>query len=174
MRMAEATHLTNEEQAEFLAELVEQTVGPLQDKNVAIWGLAFKPETDDIREAPSVKLCSSLLSRGANVVAHDPEAGKNFGKAMQPHGPRVRVVDREYDALDGAHALVLLTEWRCYRAPNFSEIRKRLQSAGGAAPPVIDARNIWRAWDVAQAGLRYQGVGVPPVPPTAASSHRLQ
>jgi UDPglucose 6-dehydrogenase len=97
-------------------------------------------------------------------VGNDPEAGKAFTKAMATHGPKVKVVDREYDALDGAHALVLLTEWRSYRAPNFTEIRKRLQPGrDGAVPTVIDARNVWRPWEVMAAGLRYMGIGVPSV-----------
>jgi UDPglucose 6-dehydrogenase len=166
MRMAEATHLANEEQAEFLASVVARAISDLPGKTVAFWGLAFKPETDDIREAPSIKLANALLARGANIVGHDPEAGRNFAKAMAAHGARVRVVDRDYDALDGAHALVLLTEWRSYRAPNFAEIRKRLQGSGGRAPPVIDARNIWRPADVARGGLSYHGIGVSP-PKTA-------
>jgi UDPglucose 6-dehydrogenase len=162
MRMAEATHLANEEHADFLANLVAQALGGLTGKTVAFWGLAFKPETDDIRDAPSIKLATALLGRGASVVGHDPEAGRNFAKAMASHGARVRVVDREYDALDGAAALVLLTEWRSYRAPNFSEIRKRLDGGSGAsAPLVVDARNVWRPADVVRAGLRYQGIGVP-------------
>jgi len=162
MRLAEATHLANEEQALFLAQLVEQAVGPLKGKTVALWGLAFKPETDDIREAPSVKLTSALLAKGADVACHDPEAGRNFAKAMAAHGGRVKVVDRDYDALDRAHALVLLTEWRSYRAPNFAEIRKRLVDGEAGAPPVVvDARNVWRPHDVVRAGLRYQGIGVP-------------
>lgn len=162
MRMAEATHLANEEHAHFLANLVAQALGGLTGKTVAFWGLAFKPETDDIRDAPSIKLATALLSRGASVVGHDPEAGRNFAKAMASHGARVRVVDREYDALDGAAALVLLTEWRSYRAPNFSEIRRRLDGGSGAsAPLVVDARNVWRPADVVRAGLRYQGIGVP-------------
>jgi UDPglucose 6-dehydrogenase len=171
MRMAEATHLANEEQSHFLARLVERAVGALQGKTIALWGLAFKPETDDIRESPAVKLSEALLTRGARIVGHDPEAGRNFAKAMAKHGALVRVVDRDYDALDGAHALVLLTEWRSYRAPNFAEIRKRLRdsdnSNGGSnatdsqAPFVVDARNVWRPADVQRAGLRYQGIGVP-------------
>jgi UDPglucose 6-dehydrogenase len=162
MRMAEATHLANEEQAHFLASLVERAVGTLQDRAIAFWGLAFKPETDDVRESPSLKLAAALLARGARVVGHDPEAGRSFAKAMASHGARVKVVDRDYDALDGAHALVLLTEWRSYRAPNFGEIRRRLLDADGGAPPiVIDARNVWRASEVVRAGLRYQGIGVP-------------
>jgi UDPglucose 6-dehydrogenase len=161
MRMAEATHLANEDQARFLAQLVERAVGDLQGCTVALWGLAFKPETDDIRESPALKLAAVLLDHGARVVGHDPEAGPNFAGAMAAEGARVSVVDRDYDALDGAHALVLLTEWRSYRAPNFGEIRRRLVAgADGRAPAVVDARNIWRPGDVLRAGLRYQGVGV--------------
>jgi UDPglucose 6-dehydrogenase len=163
MRMAEATHLANEEQAHFLAQLVEQTVGALKGKAIALWGLAFKPETDDVRESPAIKLAGVLLAKGARVVGHDPEAARNFAKAMAHHGDgQIKVVDRDYDALNGAHALVLLTEWRSYRAPNFAEIRKRLVAADDGGPPVVvDARNIWRPVDVMRGGLRYQGIGVP-------------
>jgi UDPglucose 6-dehydrogenase len=171
MRMAEAAHVANEEQAHFLAQLVEQAVGTLAGRTVALWGLAFKPETDDIRESPSLRLASVLLARGASLACHDPEAGRNFARAMAEHGTRVRVVDRDYDALDGAHALVLLTEWRSYRAPNFQEIRKRLRDGDGGKPAVVvDARNVWRPADVMRAGLRYQGIGVPA---TAASPERV-
>ncbi|HEV2909285.1 MAG TPA: UDP binding domain-containing protein, partial [Candidatus Eremiobacteraceae bacterium] len=77
------------------------------------------------------------------------------------HGAKVKVVDRDYDALDEADALVLLTEWRSYRAPNFGEIRKRLQKGDATVvPAVIDARNVWRPAEVLRAGLRYQGIGV--------------
>ncbi len=176
MRMAEATHLANEEQAHFLAQLVENSVGVLSGKTIALWGLAFKPETDDVRESPAIKLAEVLLAKGARIVGHDPEAARNFAKAMAAHGAAVKVVDRDYDALEGAHALVLLTEWRSYRAPNFAEIRKRLRPADGGAPPiVIDGRNVWRPWEVINAGLRYQGLGVPSVaaPPDQASKTTL-
>ncbi len=162
MRMAEATHLANEEQAHFLAELVERAVGTVKGRAIAFWGLAFKPETDDIRESPALKLATALLDKGARVVGHDPEAGRNFSKAMASYGDRVRIVDHDYDALDRAHALVLLTEWRSYRAPNFAEIRKRLSDGDlGEAPIVVDGRNVWRPAEVLRAGLRYQGIGVP-------------
>jgi UDPglucose 6-dehydrogenase len=164
MRLAEATHLANEEQAEFLTQLVENSVGAVHGKTIALWGLAFKPETDDVRESPALRLAEVLLAKGASLACHDPEAARNFAAAMEAHAARVRVVDRDYDALDGAHALVLLTEWRSYRAPNFTEIRKRLRAADDGSPPVvIDGRNIWRSWDVIRAGLRYQGLGVPSV-----------
>jgi UDPglucose 6-dehydrogenase len=168
MRMAEATHLANEEQAQFLAQLVEGAVGSLAGQTVALWGLAFKPETDDIRESPAVKLTEVLVARGARVVGNDPEAGQTFSKAMSHHGTKVKVVDGEYDALDGACALVLLTEWRSYRAPSFAEVRKRLAGGSDGRPPVVvDGRNIWRSWDVIRAGLRYQGIGVPAHPAPA-------
>jgi UDPglucose 6-dehydrogenase len=165
MRLAEATHTANEEQAAFIVYLVERALGSLEGKKIALWGLAFKPETDDIREAPSLKLAEVLLGRGAAVVGHDPEAGPNFLAAT---GGRATVTDRDYDALDGADALVVLTEWRSYRAPNFQEIKKRLRTSSGAPPIVIDARNIWRPQDVMKAGLRYQGVGVAMAAPRIA------
>jgi UDPglucose 6-dehydrogenase len=155
MRLAEATHAANADQVAFLIRLVRDALGDLAGKRVALWGLAFKPETDDVREAPSQKLALALLDGGATVVGHDPEAGQSFAKAM---GGRVTVVDRDYDALDGADALVLLTEWLSYRAPDFAAIRRRL---GGSSPVVVDARNIWRPSDVVAAGLRYVGIGVP-------------
>jgi UDPglucose 6-dehydrogenase len=155
MRLAEATHAANAEQAVFVANLVGGALGTLRGKRVAFWGLAFKPETDDVRDAPSVKLAEALIEQGASVIGHDPEAAVNFAKAL---GGRVKVVDREYDALDGADALVLLTEWLSYRAPSFGEMKRRL---AGARPVIIDARNIWRPADVHKAGMRYVGIGVP-------------
>ena len=158
MRVAEAAHLANEEQATFLAHLVDKALEGVKGKQIALWGCAFKPETDDIRESPAVRLATVLLERGATVVAHDPEAGPNFAKHF---GNQVVVKERDYDVLDGSHALVLLTEWRSYRAPNFAEIKKRLVASSGGVPPVlVDARNIWRPVEVLRAGLRYQGIGV--------------
>ena len=157
MRIAESAHLANADQAHFLAELVEQGIdGGLRGKRIALWGLAFKPETDDCRESPAIKLTHALLNKDATVVAHDPEAGANF-KALFSGDKNVIVKTRDYDALDGADALVLLTEWRSYRAPSFTDIKRRLN---GALPLVVDARNIWRPADVIRAGLRYQGIGV--------------
>jgi UDPglucose 6-dehydrogenase len=158
MRIAEAAHDANEEQAVFLGQLVDKALEGVMGKTIALWGLAFKPETDDIRESPAVKLTKALLDRGAHVTCHDPEAGPNFAKLF---GSKVTVKERDYDALDGAHALVLLTEWRSYRAPNFAEIKRRLVSTASGLPALlVDARNIWRPSDVLRAGLRYQGIGV--------------
>jgi UDPglucose 6-dehydrogenase len=170
MRVAEAAHVANEEQAVFLAHLVEKALDGVKGKQVTLWGCAFKPETDDIRESPAIKLANALLERGATVVAHDPEAGVNFAKHF---GTRLVVKERDYDALDGSHALVLLTEWRSYRAPNFAEIKRRLVAQGVGQPPVlVDARNIWRPAEVLRAGLRYQGIGVAPYKPADRPSQR--
>lgn len=159
MRLAEATHVANEEQGDFLAQLVFEGLGPPQGKTVALWGLAFKPETDDVREAPSIRLAKRLLRAGVRVVGHDPEAGPNYMKAMSGVEGDWSVTSRDYDAVQGAHALVLLTEWRSYRAPNFDDIARRM--ARSPQPLVIDARNIWRSPEVLRAGLRYQAIGVP-------------
>jgi UDPglucose 6-dehydrogenase len=102
MRMADATELANQEQAIFLMKLVSRAIGGVSGKTVAFWGLAFKPETDDVRESPSIKLANALLEQGATVVGHDPEAGPNFAKAMND---KVRITEADYDALDGADAL---------------------------------------------------------------------
>ena len=158
MRVAESAHLANEAQAAFLAQLIHGALDGVKGKQITLWGCAFKPETDDIRESPAVRLANALLEGGAAVVAHDPEAGPNFAKHF---GNRLTVKERDYDALDGSHALVLLTEWRSYRAPNFAEIKRRLvASSAGASPLLVDARNIWRPAEVLRAGLRYQGIGV--------------
>jgi UDPglucose 6-dehydrogenase len=157
MRLAEATHLANEDQGRFLLHLVEQSLGTIAGRTIALWGLAFKPQTDDVRESPALRLAAELLERGATLVGHDPEAGESFARAV---GGRVRVVEREYDAVDGADLLILLTEWRSYRAPNFAEIKRRLRAQAGTTPTVIDGRNVWRPAEVRRAGLRYLGVGV--------------
>ena len=170
MTLCEATHQVNEKQAAFLLSLVEQQLGSVKGKTVALWGLAFKPETDDIREAPSVKLTEALLAKGAKVAGHDPEAGPNFAKLF---GSKVNVTAADYDAVDGADALVLLTEWRSYRAPNFVEIKRRMRSEAGFSPLLLDARNIWRPTDVLRAGFRYQGIGVPAPLPGAPESRRF-
>jgi UDPglucose 6-dehydrogenase len=166
LRLAEATDLANDEQGQFLATLVQNTLGTVRGKRITFWGLAFKPETDDVRNAPALRLVRALLKAGASeIVGHDPEASDNFMRELANSGSggaedakRVRVVRKDYDAIDGAHALVLLTEWRSYRAPNFAEIRRRLAPE---SPIIVDARNVWRADDVRRAGLRYVGIGVP-------------
>ncbi len=158
MRLAEATHRANAEQIDFVCQLVLDQLGGATGKTVALWGLAFKPETDDVRDAPSLALARFLLDKGVRVVGHDPEAGPTFARALS-HAS-LSVVEREYDAVKGADALVLLTEWRSYRAPNFKQIKKLMNGA-----VIVDARNVWRPAEVKRAGLTYVGVGVNPSAP---------
>jgi UDPglucose 6-dehydrogenase len=156
MRLAEATDRANEDQVAFVARLVEKTAGNLEGKRVCLWGLAYTPDTDDVREAPSLWLTRYLISKGAEVVGHDPEARENFRRVMLANGHKVRTEADQYSAADGAHVLALLTEWRSYRAPNFARLAKRM--APGAS--VVDTRNVLRPRDVKAAGLGFQGLGV--------------
>jgi UDPglucose 6-dehydrogenase len=120
-------------------------------KRIAVWGLAFKPETDDVRESPAAPLVRHVLDAGGEVHAHDAEAAANFAKAF---APEAKYFEREYDALDGADALVLMTEWRHFRNPDFDEIRRRMRT-----PNILDARNIWQTAGLREKGFRYFGIG---------------
>jgi UDPglucose 6-dehydrogenase len=160
LSLAQAAHTANEQQIEYVAQIVENAISPspkdLQGKTVAFWGLAFKPETDDVRCSPAVRLADVLLGRGVDIVGHDPEGGPSFQAAMGSYGPRVRVVERQEQALEKADALVLLTEWRCYRSPDFKAIAQKV-------PVVIDTRNVWDPASVAAAGLGYRSIGRSPL-----------
>jgi UDPglucose 6-dehydrogenase len=123
----------------------------LSKKEIAVWGLAFKPETDDVRDSPAGTLVRRLLELGARVRAHDPEAAANFAAA---YAPRAAYFDNEYDALDGADALVLMTEWRHFRNPDLEELKRRMKT-----PKIVDARNIWSVFDLNERGFQYLGIG---------------
>jgi len=123
----------------------------LAKKEIAVWGLAFKPETDDVRESPAGPLVRRLLELGANVRAHDPEAAANFATA---YAPQAKYFDNEYDALDGADGLIVMTEWRHFRNPDLDELRRRMRT-----PKIVDARNIWSMFELNQHGFEYLGIG---------------
>ena len=137
--------------------LVEKTVArfgeDLSGKHFALWGLAFKPNTDDMREAPARVIIAELFKRGATVTAYDPvameEARRIFGDE-----PRLRYADRPMQALEGADALLIVTEWKEFRSPDFSKIKAALKS-----PVVIDGRNIFLRSELQAAGLEYYGIG---------------
>ena len=159
LRTVEAAHQANLEQRRFLLELISQQASGLEGKVVALWGLAFKPETDDVRESPALALTDGLVFAGAKVVGHDPEAGDNFRRyySTSPIGTQTRVCTtaRQEDALHDADVLVLVTEWRCYRSPNWAAVANAMKP--GAL--VLDARNIWRGQQVRDHGLHYVGIG---------------
>ena len=125
----------------------------LEGCRVALWGLAFKAGTDDIRESPAIPLVEGLLQRGAQVTAHDPHATAN---ARERFGARIAIVADPYEALSGADALVIVTEWLQYRTPNFDRMRQLLRR-----PLIIDGRNLFEPERLRRYGFAYTCVGRP-------------
>ena len=125
--------------------------GSLKGKTVAVWGLAFKPRTDDMREAPSVPLIEALLNGGARVQAYDPEA---IPVAKSIFGSRITFASGNYDALKGADCLAVVTEWNEFRRPDFARMRSLM-----AAPVVFDGRNIYEPVQMRQNGFTYYSIG---------------
>jgi len=146
-----ASHANTRQQQYVLDRVFSLFPDGLAKKEIAVWGLAFKPETDDVRESPAGPLVRRLLELGANGRAHDPEAAANFASA---YAPNAKYFDNEYDALDGADALIVMTEWRHFRNPDLDELRRRMR-----APKIVDARNIWSMFDLNARGFEYLGIG---------------
>jgi UDPglucose 6-dehydrogenase len=118
---------------------------------VAVWGLAFKPNTDDMRESPALELVEAILDAGGSVCAHDPEAMREARRRL---GERISYADGMYDALRDASALVVVTEWNAYRNPDFDRIRASLRR-----PVIIDGRNLYDAPRVRAQGFVYDAIG---------------
>lgn len=125
----------------------------LTGKVLAIWGLAFKPDTDDIREAPSLYLINDLTSAGAKVIAYDPEAADNTRQKFRDNSS-VSIVDNQYDALKDADALVILTEWKIFREPDFTKVKSQLK-----APLIFDGRNLYDLEEMKSEGFTYKSIG---------------
>lgn len=154
MEVVKAVEAVNERQKHVLADFVLDRLGPdLAGKRVAVWGLAFKPETDDMREAPSLVVIECLLAAGAEVAVYDPEA---MHEARRSLGDRVLWARRAMDAADGADALVLVTEWNEFRSPDFVSLRAHMRTAN-----VFDGRNIWNPAEARAAGFAYRCIGRP-------------
>lgn len=155
-RVLEAVDWVNEQQKLVLQTKIEDHFGnDLNGKKIAIWGLAFKPRTDDIREAPALVLISRLLEMGAEVSVHDPEAIANVEAIF---GDRISYTREPMEALDGADALAIATEWSVYRTPDFSEMMTRMNS-----PVIFDGRNLYKPSDMSAAGFSYYSIGRPTV-----------
>ncbi len=153
-RVLTAVEATNASQKEHLHALVSRHFdGALAGLTIAVWGLAFKPNTDDMREAPSLTLLSQLWASGARVRAHDPEAHDEVRRIVGARDDLV-LCESHYDALEGADALVIVTEWKAFRSPDFERIRAALRT-----PVVFDGRNIFEPRAVEAAGLAYYGIG---------------
>ncbi|MCB9778369.1 MAG: UDP-glucose/GDP-mannose dehydrogenase family protein [Alphaproteobacteria bacterium] len=152
LQIADAVERVNFDQKRVLADKVVSALGPsLAGRRIALWGLAFKPETDDMREAPSLVVIDRLLDAGATVVAYDPEA-REVARAII--GDRVEYADSSMEALDGADALVLVTEWNEFRHPDFDEMRSRMTGSH-----VFDGRNVYDPARMRERGFVYEGIG---------------
>ena len=147
----EAVEDANERQKRRLFEKVRQALGELTGKRVAIWGLSFKPQTDDMRESPALTLIDQLLEAGAVVIAHDPVA---IPEAQRRIGNRIEFADTSYSALDGADALVIVTDWNEYRHPDLKRIKAALKR-----PIVVDGRNLYDPTKMRGLGFTYLSIG---------------
>jgi UDPglucose 6-dehydrogenase len=147
-----AVESVNERQKNLLIEKIRRHFGAdLAGRTFALWGLSFKPRTDDMRDAPSIVVVEALLKAGAAIQAHDPEA---MDEAKKLFGDRIGYYKHNYDALKGADALIILTEWNEFRRPNFDAIKQRLKQ-----PVIFDGRNIYDPADLKKLGFAYFGIG---------------
>lgn len=141
----------NERQKRSLVPKLKRLLPELEGRTIAVWGLSFKPRTDDIRGAPSLTVIDQLLKEDAKIRVYDPEAMNNAKKVFKQG---VFFAKNAYDALRGAHALIILTEWDEFREPDFKQMKKLMKQ-----PIIIDGRNIYDPDEMKQAGFKYKGVG---------------
>ena len=141
------------QRAWFSAKIRAHFGGTLEGKRFALWGLSFKPHTDDMREAPSLDIIPFLLGEGAEVAAYDPVASNN-ARALLGERPGLSFGDDPYEVLEGADALVLLTEWPLFRRPDFERMKDLMKS-----PVVFDGRNQYSPKAMAEAGFACIGIG---------------
>jgi UDPglucose 6-dehydrogenase len=150
-RILDAVESVNVRQKKKLVTLMTERLGSLEGKTIALWGLAFKPRTDDMREAPARTIVEGLLAAGAKVQAFDPEATES---ARRIFGDRITYARKGYDALVGADALALVTEWNEFREPDFGRMLKLMR-----APVIFDGRNIYNPETVRAQGFTYVSIG---------------
>ncbi|MCH2183755.1 MAG: UDP-glucose/GDP-mannose dehydrogenase family protein [Mariniblastus sp.] len=152
----EAVDHVNDQQKNVLMQKVQEHYsGNLAGMRFAVWGLAFKPKTDDIREAPALVLIDQLLEMGAAVCVFDPEASENV---KAEYGDRLEYAEQAMDALEGANALAINTEWDMFRHPDFEEMKSKLES-----PTIFDGRNLYDPAHMRSLGFTYYSIGRPPV-----------
>jgi UDPglucose 6-dehydrogenase len=155
-RILDAVEQVNYEQKHVVSAKVLKRFGEdLSGKTFAVWGLAFKPETDDMREASSITIINTLTSKGANIVAYDPKARHEAENFYLKDNANVRYVESKYAALKGADALILITEWQEFRSPEFEEISKLLKT-----PVFFDGRNQFKKERMQELGFEYIQIGV--------------
>jgi UDPglucose 6-dehydrogenase len=152
MKILEAVDGVNQNQALLFVEKVRKHfTGNLRDKRLGVWGLSFKPRTNDMRDAPSIKIIENLLSDGATVVAYDPEA---HDEAKKIFGTRIQLAASNYACVEGVDALLIVTEWQAFRHPNFERMKGVMRH-----PVIFDGRNIYDPAQLRQLGFTYYSVG---------------
>ncbi|MCH9770100.1 MAG: UDP-glucose 6-dehydrogenase, partial [Gammaproteobacteria bacterium] len=151
--LLKAVHAINLLQKQVLLEKIKHHYGSINGKTFAIWGLAFKPNTDDIREAPSRVLIEGLWAAGAKVQAYDPEAMQVFAKAYSNHSA-LKLYDSALAATENADALVIMTEWPAFRSPDFQAIKQQLNAA-----VIFDGRNLYDSNYLTGLGFTYYSIG---------------
>jgi len=151
LRVLAAVEDANDAQKHVLARKLEALLPTLKGARIAIWGLAFKAQTDDMRESAALVLIDELLAAGATVVAHDPEA---MHEAKRRLGDRISYAETNYAALDGADALVIVTDWNAYRTPDFARVKAALKS-----PVIVDGRNLYDPAKLRALGFTYASIG---------------
>ena len=153
-RILAAVEAVNQDQKSVLLSKIDAHMGAnLKGKTFAVWGLAFKPNTDDMREAPSRVIIDGLLARGANIRAYDPVAIEEARELYAGH-KSVTFCDDLYDATEGADSLVLVTEWKTFRSPDFERLKRQLSDL-----VIFDGRNIYDPASLAKLGFKYYGIG---------------
>lgn len=151
MKIIEAVEEVNENQKAIVFRKLKQSLGELSGKKIAMWGLAFKPETDDMREAPALVVIDALLNAGANVIAYDPVA---MPEAKRRLGDKIKYARDMYEAVIDADAIAMMTEWKQFRVPSWSIIKKAMKGN-----IVVDGRNIYDAAELAEEGFEYHCIG---------------
>ena len=152
LEILSAVESVNNRQKKVLFDKLKRYYGDeLKNKTIAVWGLAFKPNTDDMREAPSIVLVKNLITEGCKVKTYDPEASK---EAYKIFGDNIEYCKKQYDALEGADALVIVTEWNEFRRPDFDKIKSLLKK-----PVIMDGRNLFDPKKMAEMGFEYEGIG---------------
>jgi UDPglucose 6-dehydrogenase len=151
LEILEAVEAVNYRQKKVLFSKLQRRFDSFNGRTIAVWGLAFKPNTDDMREAPAIVLIEQLLTAGAKVRAYDPEAAKEARKIF---ADRIEYGKKAFDVLDGADALVIVTEWNEFRRPDLDKIKAMLKH-----PVIIDGRNIFEPKKMLQMGFDYEGIG---------------
>ncbi len=151
-RILKSVMSTNDKQRIILAQrLIDHFGGDLHGRHIGLWGLAFKPNTDDIREAPALYIIRQLLDAGATITAFDPEAMPNVHRLL---GDQIGFANDQYEALHNADALVIVTEWSVFRTPNFRDMKQRMKT-----PVIFDGRNLYDLHQMEESGFYYESIG---------------